>query len=140
MGALRPTEINTNIFSFCVARDFVLLAIGLRYPFDMEHPMLGLNSPCRFARSDFVSLNRNSLTCPCTQWKMPMSTAVSRESALPGAIIGRQGNRVYSLHEVVDGLGNQKGKGGVIVIRANLLAIVREPDPSLQNIRRPPIG
>lgn len=49
-----------------------------------------------------------------------------------------QGNEVCCLYEALDGLGNQKGKGGVVVIRANSLTIVRiYPDPSPQNIRPP---
>ena len=41
-----------------------------------------------------------------------MSTAVSRESALPGLLHEMPGNRMRSLHEVVDGVGGQKGNGG----------------------------
>ena len=59
--------------------------------------------------------------------------SLSRVSTTGGDRRERQGNRVCSVHEVLDGLGNQKGKGVIVVITANPLAIVRVTRPIILN-------
>ena len=100
---LRPLRSTKTLPSFFVTRDVVLLAIGLRYPLAMEHPVHVLNLPSSSTSRDFAaSLNKNSFAWPCTQWKTLMSAVVSCKVALPGGYHrARQGKSMGRLHRVL---------------------------------------
>ena len=127
---LRPPEINKTLPSFRVARDFVLFSTGLQYSFDMEHPVYGANSPCSSTLRHFAVSQQEFILIPVHSVEIvDVCGSLTRFSTTGGYHRERQENRVYNLHEVLDGLGNQKGKGGVVVIRANPLAFVRVTRP-----------
>lgn len=93
------------------AHDLALLAIGRRFSPVMEHPLHDLNSPSTAISGGLaISLNRNSLTYPCTQWKASTSTQshVSRHYRVLSQEL--QGN----MCAILDGLGSQDGGRGCI--------------------------
>ena len=151
LGPLRSTK---TLPSFFVARDFVLLTIGLRYPLAMEHPVHDLNLPSSSTPGDFA-VSQQELVCMAVYAVedvdvyssiMQVSVAGGCHRARQGNSMGRlhgvpvqegqttapfsltrvsttggfnkklQGNGAGRLHDVLDGFGNQQGKGDVVVI------------------------
>ena len=140
MDARRPTEIHKDSsYFFCVAREFVLLAIGLRYPLAMEHPVHGLNPPSISTPSDlavsqqkFVSMAVRAVEdIDVHSSLMRVSTTEGLSQGVPGnqSEQAARGSRWARKPTWKSGCGRHQGE--------SIYHIFEYPDPSLQNLRLP---